>query len=78
MKNNKVEKLDYVPIDCTLYDNYAIWADRKLSVIITSIDDSFLPYDAEIKDLVTKDKKEYLVSDKNLWHRVDRISVSLK
>lgn len=73
-----MEHSDYKPIDCAIYDHYIIWCDRKLKVIFTSTDNSFLAYESEIKDLITKEKIEYVISGKDIWHRLDRVILSLK
>lgn len=69
---------EYKPIDCDLYDQYVIWSTRKNLVVISSIDDSFLPIESKIKDLITKDSLEYVVTSEGVWFRADRVKIVLK
>jgi transcriptional antiterminator Rof (Rho-off) len=55
------------PISCDLYDHLEIWSMRQQVITITyKEDDRTSDYTGKIKNLVTKDKIEYLITDKDI------------
>lgn len=66
---------EYKPVACSFYDQLELLALKKQIIIIDYINESgthSLP--AIIKELVTKEQEEFLVTTSNLEIRLDKIT----
>jgi Rho-binding antiterminator len=75
VKVAKMEEEKYTPIACKFYDVLELYASRKEAIDITYFESpqKVKTIKSIIKDLVTRDKKEYLVLPDNTAVRLDQI-----
>lgn len=70
-----MEKEKYIPIACQFYDVLELNASRKQKVEISYFSSSakVTTVNTVIKDLVTRDKKEYMILEDQTEVRLDQI-----
>lgn len=71
----KVNKVKYVPIACQYYDVLELNASRKKEVVLAWLnwDEKVVTKTDIIKDIISRDKEEFLILANNTEVRLDRI-----
>ena len=71
-------KTDYKSIDCNLYDVYIMYSMHKTQVLVSDINTGQELVSGLITDLYTKDKEEFIIINKSITFRLDKVRIENK